>query len=153
MVPNKATQGVLVTAPKKEIEIMKIKILLFCSLTMIACGGFGPTSPMPDPTPDPTPLPMPDRTPIQDTRPVSLRVVNRSSQTIYYLYVSPSSQSGWGSDQLGSSIIRSGSSYELTGIPCGVAYDLKAEAAGHSTIATRFNTTFPCGVNSVWTVY
>src|SRR5690349_17008924 len=47
-----------------------------------------------------------------------LVVQNDSAYAIWYLYVSPSWSSDWGSDQLGSEILDPGESYRLTGIPC-----------------------------------
>ena len=45
-------------------------------------------------------------------------VTNQSSWTIYRLYMSPSSQTTWGPDQLGSEVISTGGdSFTLNGIP------------------------------------
>ena len=58
----------------------------------------------------------------------ALRVTNRTSQSICYVYISPTSSNSWGADQLGANTIPAGSSYELS-IPAG-NYDLKAEMCG-----------------------
>lgn len=55
----------------------------------------------------------------------SVRVVNNSGYTIYYLYISPSSSGTWGPDQHGSSVISSGYSFTVNNIPAGT-YDLRA---------------------------
>lgn len=60
-----------------------------------------------------------------DTGVASVRVVNNSGYTIYNLYISPSSSSSWGDDQLGSNVILSGYSFTVNNIPAGT-YDLKA---------------------------
>jgi hypothetical protein len=49
---------------------------------------------------------------------------NNSAWSIYELYVSPTSESQWGPDQLGTEVVSIGESYELTGVPCG-SYDIK----------------------------
>jgi hypothetical protein len=53
-----------------------------------------------------------------------LRVVNNSDWDIHYLYLSPTSDSNWGPDQIPGHIIPSGGSHVLTGIACG-RYDIK----------------------------
>jgi hypothetical protein len=54
----------------------------------------------------------------------SWRVVNNSSRTIMNLYISPTSSSSWGVDQLGSSTIAPGASFTVNNIPAGT-YDSK----------------------------
>jgi hypothetical protein len=49
---------------------------------------------------------------------------NQSSYDLYRIFLSPSSQSTWGPDQLGANILRTGADYTLTGIPCDT-YDLR----------------------------
>ncbi len=67
---------------------------------------------------------------------LSLEIVNNSGQDIWFAYVSPSSSSEWGSDQLGANIIPNGESFTITGIAPGT-YDLKAEDSSHNVIATE----------------
>ena len=80
----------------------------------------------------------------------SLRVSNQSSISIWYLYVSPSESSSWGSDQLGANVLSPGESFNLTGIPCGRSYDLKVEGSSHNTLATRWSVYFACGESFNW---
>ena len=54
----------------------------------------------------------------------SATLANNSSYAIYELYLSPSRESQWGPDQLGKHVLESGTSYTLTGMPCG-DYDIK----------------------------
>jgi hypothetical protein len=54
----------------------------------------------------------------------SVRVVNESSNTIMYLYISPTSEREWGQDRLGSSTIASGASFTVPNLPCG-NYDIR----------------------------
>ncbi|HEX8846244.1 MAG TPA: hypothetical protein VF791_16470 [Pyrinomonadaceae bacterium] len=51
-------------------------------------------------------------------------IVNKSSYSIYHLYLSPSIRRAWGKDQLGRRVIKPGDSFTLHGIPCGL-YDIK----------------------------
>jgi hypothetical protein len=83
----------------------------------------------------------------------TLRVQNYSDWSIWYLYVSPSVDDDWGPDQLGSSTIPSGSSFTVTGIPCGRSYDLRAEDSGHGVMAERYGVYFACGDTMTWTLY
>lgn len=54
----------------------------------------------------------------------SIEVDNRSDWHIHQLYLSPSSSSDWGTDQLRDDVIMSGDSYTLTGIACDT-YDVR----------------------------
>ncbi|QWV92379.1 carboxypeptidase-like regulatory domain-containing protein [Geomonas oryzisoli] len=54
----------------------------------------------------------------------SVKVTNSASNSVYYLYVSPSSQNQWGPDQLGTHTILPDGSFTLTNVPPGT-YDLK----------------------------
>lgn len=81
----------------------------------------------------------------------TLVVQNDSSYTIMYLYVSPSSSSSWGTDQLGSSTIAPGASFTLNNIPPDV-YDLWAEnSTGYDYV--RANEVFSAGVTKTWTLF
>lgn len=82
----------------------------------------------------------------------SLKVVNNSTTTIWYLYVSPTGNGTWGTDQLGGSTISSGSSFTLNGIPCPAYYDLKVDDRTRTIGATRYNVQFNCGVTTTWTL-
>jgi hypothetical protein len=67
----------------------------------------------------------------------SVTLINNSSQTVCYLYISPSSSSDWGPDQLGSDVIGPGNSYSITNMPFGT-YDLRAEDCSGNALAERF---------------
>lgn len=55
----------------------------------------------------------------------SFTITNHSSWVIRYLYISPTSVTEWGPDQLGSNVIGTGGdSFTLTGVPCN-NYDMK----------------------------
>ena len=43
----------------------------------------------------------------------TLRIINQSSVSVWYLYVSPSSSSSWGSDQLGANVVSPGETFRL----------------------------------------
>jgi uncharacterized protein YraI len=69
---------------------------------------------------------------------VTLTVVNTTNDTIYLLYVSPSSSSEWGVDRLGANTILSeGESFSLNVEP-GI-YDLKAENADGEVMDVQYN--------------
>jgi hypothetical protein len=61
----------------------------------------------------------------------NLYIHNYSSHTIYYLYVVQKGASSWGTDQLGSKIIPSGTNFTLMGITPG-SYDIRAESSGRT---------------------
>lgn len=82
----------------------------------------------------------------------SLKVVNNSSISLYYLYASPCGTSTWGPDQLGSKTISPGGAFTLTGFPCPACYDLKVEGSGHTVGATRYGNNFSCGSTLTWTL-
>lgn len=54
----------------------------------------------------------------------TIAVVNQSSYDIHNLFLSASSNPSWAADQLGDSILSTGSTFTLTGIPCDT-YDVK----------------------------
>ncbi len=92
-----------------------------------------------------------DREPVSSTS--SLLLVNDSSISIWYLYVSPSSSSSWGGDQLGANVVSPGERFTLRSIPCGQRYDLKVEGSGHATLATSYGVYFACGETMTWRLY
>jgi hypothetical protein len=70
--------------------------------------------------------------------PGNLVLTNNSGQTICYVYISPSTDASWGSDQLATGeAIGQGQSRGWE-VPPGT-YDLKAEDCGHNVLDTRFN--------------
>lgn len=58
----------------------------------------------------------------------SVKVTNNSSLSIYFLYLSPTSSSSWGPDQLGSTTIPIGGSFTVYDIPPDT-YDLKVTSS------------------------
>ena len=68
----------------------------------------------------------------------SLTVINNSSQDVWYLYISPSSEGSWGDDTLGSQVISAGETYTITGIEPGT-YDLKADDSDNNELASERN--------------
>lgn len=67
----------------------------------------------------------------------ALTLYNDSGQTVWYVYISPSTQSNWGDDWLGPDVVASGSSYAFS-VPPG-QYDLKAEDADQNEIDVRWS--------------
>lgn len=65
---------------------------------------------------------------LSDTEGVTLTLVNNSSQTICYVYFSPTDAEDWGPDQLDSDqVLPAGQSVDFQGITPGM-YDLRVEA-------------------------
>lgn len=54
----------------------------------------------------------------------AVAVVNDSSREIHHLYVSPTREPKWGSDQLADDVLAPGEKLALTGLECD-AYDVK----------------------------
>jgi plastocyanin len=85
----------------------------------------------------------------------SLRVVNSSTYTVYYLYVVSSSNGcsygSWGSDQLGANTILPGYSFTLTNISAGT-YDFYATTSGGSIYWRRCGTYISGGTTFTWTL-
>lgn len=50
----------------------------------------------------------------------------RSVASIYYLYVSESTDTTWGAERLGAGILTAGQTKTMSMSPCGVNYDIKA---------------------------
>lgn len=75
----------------------------------------------------------------------TLRVDNVSPYDIYYLYVSPSSSTQWGSDQLGLDVLGSGESVSVTDLPCDQPYDIRMDDASHRVLVQRFGDYLACG--------
>jgi hypothetical protein len=73
---------------------------------MVGCGGT--SSPSMVSTQDPT-----------GVGPAMMEVNNLSAESIYYIYMSPSAQSTWGTDLLDSSVLYVGSTFTITSITAG----------------------------------
>jgi len=66
-----------------------------------------------------------------------VQVVNSSSYTIGYLYISPSSSSDWGPDQLGSYVIDPGETFTVYDIEVG-SYDIMVQDLDHGELASTY---------------
>lgn len=100
--------------------------------------------------PPPTPIPTLTQTQPSLLQPVyitgiativptaNITIVNNGCAVIWYVYISPSTQSGWGSDWLASSTISPGGSFTFTVTPG--AYDIKAEDGIHNVLKTWVGT-------------
>ncbi|MFZ5821695.1 MAG: hypothetical protein ACOYYJ_17495 [Chloroflexota bacterium] len=66
----------------------------------------------------------------------NITIVNNGGATIFYVYISLSTASDWGSDRLVSSTIPAGGSFTFTVAPG--TYDIKAEGSSHDVIKTWF---------------
>lgn len=90
--------------------------------------------------------PPPTRTPTPVAA-TTLTIHNNLGQTIWYAYISLSSDPNWGPDRLGSSTVPPGGSYTFS-LPAGV-YDIKLEDAGHGQIFVRWSYTIGPGPTSL----
>lgn len=80
----------------------------------------------------------------------TLVVVNRGSQSVYSLQASSCSDSNWGADQLGSSVIGPGSSKSFTLTPG--CWDFRADYdSNHSNGNERIQRNIRIGAGSSWT--
>jgi hypothetical protein len=67
----------------------------------------------------------------------SLTLVNNSSSTVCYVYISPTTEDTWGDDQLGSTETISSGSQRVFNVSSGT-YDLLAEDCDGNELATRW---------------
>jgi hypothetical protein len=80
----------------------------------IPVGGLPGAPPAPAPAPNPSPTTS------------DLEVTNNGNLAVFFLYVSPSSSTIWGPDQLGAEVIMPGETFTLTNLPPDT-YDSMAE--------------------------
>jgi hypothetical protein len=81
---------------------------------------------------------------------VSLTLYNDSGTTICYVYISPSADTSWGDDRLGSAeTVPSGESRRFTVLP--ETYDLRAEDCNSNALSTRWEVTV--ADSTEWVVY
>ena len=66
----------------------------------------------------------------------TLRIVNDTGYTVYYLRISPNSSSEWGADRLGSSVLSNGESFSVS-VSNG-RYDIQLEDEDEDTY-TKMN--------------
>lgn len=79
----------------------------------------------------------------------SIKVINQSNWEIHHLFLSSSSDSEWGEDQLEDQIIGKGDSFTLTDIPCD-DYDIRVvDEDGDECIIEAVEM---CGDQSVWKI-
>jgi hypothetical protein len=84
----------------------------------------------------------------------SVQLVNNSSFTVYYVYISPSSSGSWGSDWLNSTeTIVPGDMRVFTGIEPGT-YDLEARWSDNiSVLETTLDVQLEGDKEYIWAVY
>ena len=58
------------------------------------------------------------------TQQYTMSIVNNTGYTVWYMYMSPSSSSSWGSDWLGSGVLGYGDTINV-GLPSGGSWDIK----------------------------
>lgn len=79
----------------------------------------------------------------------NVTVKNSSSWSLYRLYMSPSSQTDWGPDQLGDKIVHTGGNFVLESVPCDT-YDVKiVDEDGDECVINRVDI---CGASETWEI-
>jgi len=157
-----------------------LTVLAMLALAALACG-IGGAEPTAEPTQQPTELPTaeptqapteapttaPTQAPADNTTGESggskssggdvgsgivLDVVNNTSSTVCYLYLSPSTDTEWGNDQLGASdVIGSGQYFTLTDIAAGT-YDLRADDCDGNILVQNFGIEMTSTEGYTWTL-
>ena len=79
---------------------------------------------------------------------VNITIWNRSSETIWYVYISPSSASDWGTDRLGSAVI--GPDEVMTFTVNSGTYDIKVEDSNHISLRVQYD--IPIQQSITWEV-
>ncbi len=110
---------------------MKRKLWLGLALAVIVAATLACGTTTPTPPPTPTPIP-PTPTPSTAT----LVIVNNSGSDIWYVFISPTTETTWGEDWLGADIIAAGSTYTFSNITPG-NYDLLAVDSNQNPIASQ----------------
>lgn len=68
----------------------------------------------------------------------SVTLVNNSGQTVCYVYISPTNETTWGEDQLGSTETISSGNSRTFSVSAG-NYDLRAEDCNHNPLDEEWN--------------
>ena len=79
----------------------------------------------------------------------TVTIQNSSAWSIYELYVSPTTDDAWGDDQLGTEVISTGESFDLTRVPCG-SYDVKL--VDEDSDVCVLNAVDICGKSNTWVI-
>jgi hypothetical protein len=117
-------------------KILYLVLAVSLLATLVGCGGSDSSASAPAPAPAPTTA--------------TLKTVNDSSSTMNQIFVSRSTVTTWGADQL-SSLLYPGGTHTLTGIPCGQNIDFRAVSTTSGTW-TRYNQYVSCGSTFTWTL-
>jgi hypothetical protein len=82
----------------------------------------------------------------------SVEIINNSSVTICYVYISSSSSTEWGNDQLGSeNVVAPGGAFTIHSIPPGT-YDMRADDCSNNQIGDpEFGVEISAGETVTWT--
>ena len=122
--------------------------LILLSGLLIGCGDM-PTSSSGNDGSSSTPTPEPTSTK------AFLRLINNDTdESVYYFYITPSSNSSWGSDFLGSGTLGPGQTFTINNIPCNDTYDFAALGSSQTRGAIQYNINFSgvCGGGKNWTI-
>lgn len=166
-------------SPTSQGRLALLTVLVMLALAALACGigGDEPTAepttpptaqPAVEPTQQPTEQPVvePTTAPVDNTSTaggskssggdvgsgIVLDVVNNTSSTVCYLYLSPSENTEWGDDQLGAeTVIASGEYFTLTDILAGT-YDLRADDCDSNILVQNFGIEMTSTEGYTWTL-
>lgn len=106
---------------RRNVPPIALAIVMFSSLLLAACGGGGASV---------------TRSEATGVGPATVYVNNTSNESFYYIYMSPTSQSTWGPDLLGSSTLSVGQSFMISNIGEGY-WDIKVVDSSGNTKEVR----------------
>jgi hypothetical protein len=135
-----------------ESRVHRLVYLLLAVMALVAATLACSPVPQPTPTVTPSPIPPPTATPRPtETPPPSgnVTLVNQSGQTVCYVRISPSTETTWGSDWLGSDTVSAGGSYTFDVAPG--TWDLRAEDCSNTVIQEDYGITITAA-GYTWTV-
>jgi hypothetical protein len=125
---------------------------VFALISLAACGEGG-DGPVPGPGPGPDVAGGPAPRPVVPAGPAILIVKNRySNLTVTGVFLSPSYEDKWGTNQLQGKLLPPGQDLTLRQIPCADYYDLKITGSAGSTIGVVKELYFACGLEKIVTL-
>jgi hypothetical protein len=133
-------------------RVHRLVYLLLAVMALVAATLACSPVPQPTPTVTPSPIPPPTATPRPTEPPPAsgnVTLLNQSGQTVCYVRMSPSTQTTWGSDWLGSDTVSAGGSYTFDVAPG--AWDLRAEDCSNTVIQEDYGITITAA-GYTWTV-
>jgi len=83
----------------------------------------------------------------------SIKIINNTGLTIWYLYISESSGSSWGRELIGAgNYLYSGNTFTVTGLLCNKKYDMKVDGFLWVNISSKFDEYLSCDSTYEWVI-